>query len=194
MNSQLYFITLPILFIILAVTLANGLLGKEENSGTLETVLARPISRTRLITAKALSGISVVLIITAVTAATVVACALGTDLGISTGRLLLATFATGIFSAAFGAVTFMLLAANTLTRKMAVVVALVFSLGSYLITSLSSMVDWLEWPSKLLPYHYYDTGAILEGRVPLGFMLYTLGIFVVAAIVSVIGFRRRDIA
>lgn len=193
MNSQLYFITLPILFIILSVVLANNLIGKEESTRTIELLLARPISRIRLLAAKAVSGMSVLGIIGVITAVVTLLCSWAADMGISTANLLLVTAGCVLFAGAFGAITFMLLAASVTTKRIAFLAAVGLSMGSYLITSLSGMVDWLEWPSKILPYHYYDTNAMLNGHLPLGFVLYTGGIYLVAIIVSVIGFRRRDI-
>lgn len=194
LNSQLFYITLPILFIILSATLASSLLGKEENHRTLEVLLARPISRTGLLAAKGLAGLGVLLIIGLLTAAVTVASSYAVDMGISAQYLLLASLAAVLFSGAFGAISFMLYAASQATRRVAMLAAIVLSLGSYLITSLSGMVDWLAAPAKLLPYHYYDPGALLTGSIPSGFVWYTLGIYVVSALIAVVGFRRRDIA
>lgn len=193
MNSQLYFITLPILFIILCITLVNGLIGKEESHGTIELLLARPISRIRLLAAKAFGGVVVLGVIGTITAVVTILSARAAEMGLSTSNLLLATAGCVAFAAAFGAITFMLLAASVTTRRMAFFAAIALSLGSYLLTSLAGLVDWLEWPAKLLPYHYYDTNALLNGHVPLGFVLYIGGIYLVAVVVSVLGFRRRDI-
>lgn len=193
MNSQLYFITLPILFIILGVTLANSLIGKEESHGTIELLLARPISRIRLLGAKAVGGLAVLGVISGITALVTILSAQAADMGLSTGHLLLATAGCVAFAAAFGAITFMLLAASVTTRRMAFFAAIALSLGGYLITSLAGMVDWLEWPAKVLPYHYYDTNALLNGHLPLGFVLYVGGMYLVALVVSILGFRRRDI-
>jgi ABC-2 type transport system permease protein len=193
MNSQLYFITLPILFIILCITLVNGLIGKEESHGTIELLLSRPISRTRLLGAKALSALTVLSIIGGITALVTILSAQAADMGLGAGNLLLATAGCIAFAGAFAAITFMLLAASVTTRRMAFVVSIALSLGSYLLTSLAGLVDWLEWPAKLLPYHYYDTNALINGHVPLGFVLYIGSIYLIAIVVSVIGFRRRDI-
>ena len=53
LNSQLFYITLPMIWIILAITRGAAILGREEQDGTLEMLLARPLSRTRLLLAKA---------------------------------------------------------------------------------------------------------------------------------------------
>ncbi|HEY1063735.1 MAG TPA: ABC transporter permease subunit [Candidatus Saccharimonadales bacterium] len=194
LNSQLFFITLPILFIILSATLASGLLGKEENNRTLEVLLSRPISRTKLLAAKGFSGMTILLTIGLLATLVTIACSYAVSMDISAVNLLIAGLAAALFSGAFGAISFMLYAASLATRRLAMLAAIVLSLGSYLITSLSGMVDWLETPAKFLPYHYYDPNTFLNGNIPSGFIWYTAGIYVVSAVIAVIGFRRRDIA
>src|ERR1700760_3853975 len=44
LNSQLFYATLPILWIILAITRAGSVLGRDEQNHTLELLLARPVS------------------------------------------------------------------------------------------------------------------------------------------------------
>lgn len=194
LNSQLFFITLPILFIILSVTLSSSLVSKEERHGTLELLLARPIGRGQLLLAKALSGTLVVAILTALTTAVIITCSLAVNIGVSVGYLVLATFWMALFSGAFGAIAFMLYAASSLTARAAAAVAILLSLGSYIVASLSGMIHGLAWIAKLLPYHYYDPGSILTGHVSGGLAIYIAAMYAISLAVAFIGFRRRDIA
>lgn len=193
LNSQLYYITLPILFIILTVTLSSSLLHKEERSGTLELLLARPIGRSRLLLAKALAGVAVVAGIGAVTAIAALLCCLAVHIGVSAGHIVLATIWMMLFSGAFGAIAFMLYAASTITQRVAATVAIVLSLGGYILTSLGGMVHGLAGVAKLLPYHYYDPGSILNGKVSGGLVIYIAAIYAVSLVIALLGFRRRDI-
>jgi len=193
LNSQLYFITLPILFILLSVTLSSSLLNKEESRHTLELLLARPVSRSGVLAAKAISGSIIVAILGAVTAITVALCALAVHIDIPIGYILLTSLAMLLFSGAFGALAFMLFAASQVTRRLAVVVAILVSFGGYILTSLAGMVHGLAWVAKLFPYHYYDPGAILTGKLSAGLVLYIAAIYIGAMVVATIGFRRRDI-
>lgn len=193
LNSQLYYITLPILFIILCVTLSGSLTSKEERHHTLELLLARPISRTRLLLAKIVAADVIVAILGAVTAISVIVCSLLVHLGISAVHIALATLWMTLFSGAFGAIAFMLYTASSLTRRAAAAVAILLSLGGYILTSIGSMVHGLNWVAKLMPYHYYDPGAILAGHVSSGLAVYVATMYVVSLAVSILGFRRRDI-
>lgn len=194
LNSQLFFITLPILFIILSVTLAGSLVSKEERQHTLELLLARPVGRSSLLFAKAFAGILVVAILGIVTAVVTIVCGLAVNIGVSAGYIALATLFMVLFSAAFGAVAFMLYAASLLTRRAAAAVAILLSFGGYILSSLGGLVHGLAWAAKLFPYHYYDPGAILTGRISGGLIVYIAVMYAVSLVIALMGFRRRDIA
>lgn len=194
LNSQLYFITLPILFILLSITLTSSLVSKEERNHTLELLLARPIGRSRLLAAKALSGALIVGVLGLVTALVTLLCSYAVHTGVGAGHLLLTTLWMVLFSGAFGAVAFMFYAASQATRRVAAVAAILLSLGGYILSSLAGMVHGLAWVAKLFPYHYYNPGAILTGSVSVGLVIYVAAIYVVALGIGVLGFRRRDIS
>lgn len=193
LNGELYYITLPLLFIIMTVTLGSSILARDEQDRTLELLLARPVSRSRLLLAKAIAGIMAVLIVGTVTTAATLLLARMVNIDMSSGKLLLASMFALLFSASFGAVAFALSAASRLSRKAGVAIAVAASFGGYLLQSLSGVSDWIEKPAKLLPYHYYTPDQILQGNISRGLIAYLVGIFVVCTIVSWIGFRRRDI-
>jgi ABC-type transport system involved in multi-copper enzyme maturation permease subunit len=49
LNSQIFFLMLPLLLGILAISLGSSLLAAEERDSTIESLMARPISRTHLL-------------------------------------------------------------------------------------------------------------------------------------------------
>jgi ABC-2 type transport system permease protein len=194
LNSQLFYITLPILFIILCVTLSSSLTSKEERHHTMELLLSRPVSRSQLLLGKILAADLVVVILGLVTALCTIVCSLAVKLDVSAGYILLATLFMTLFAGAFGAIAFMLYAASQLTQRAAAAVAILLSLGGYIITSIGSMVHGLAWLAKLFPYHYYNPGEILNGHVSSGLIIYIVTLYAGALIIALLGFRRRDIA
>lgn len=193
LNSQLFYATIPFIQIIMAIGLGGSLVAREEQNHTLELALARPISRGRLLTAKALSGVILVSIVGAVAAVAMIVLTKLVNLEISTAHLLLANLYCSLFSLSFGAIAFTLTAASNLTRRSSVAVATFVSIGGYLLASLSGLSHYIQVPAKLLPYHYYSPTQILAGRVSTGLNVYLVGIGLICIVLSWWGFRRRDI-
>lgn len=193
LNSQIFYATLPILWIILAITRGGAILGRDEQNHTLELLLARPISRTRLLAAKALSLVTEFGIVSLATLATIVLLAPAFDMHVSTGKLALATLYTAAFSLSFGYIAFVMQATNRFTKRAATTTAVLFSFGGYVLASLSAMATWLEWPVKFLPYHYFRPLDVFEGHWPHGALIYMAIVFIAGTAMAVIGFRRRDI-
>jgi ABC-2 type transport system permease protein len=194
LNSQLFYATLPILWIILAITRGANLLGREEQTKTLELVLARPMSRSTLLLAKSICLVAEFAVVAGLTLLAVLIVAPLVGLHVGAGHLVLATAYTGLFSLSFGLIAFALQAASFLTRKAATAIAVLASFGGYLLASLSGLTDWLKTPAKLAPFHYFNPEAIMRGQAVTGLNTYLVGILLACAVVAYLGFRRRDIS
>lgn len=192
MNSQIFFITLPIILIILAIGLGSSLIAREEQDLTMETLLARPVSRTKLLAAKAIGGLAILLGVTAVSVLTIVATAKIVDLEVDTWRLVLATLVCALMALSIGALAFLLTAMGR-ARAGALGLASLVGLGGYVISSLAGTVSWLEAPSKIFPFTYYQSEAILRGTYNWMNLLFFGGLIAACALVSWVAFRRRDI-
>jgi ABC-2 type transport system permease protein len=193
LNSEVYYATLPLLMSILTIGLGSSLLARDEQAHTLELLLARPVSRRAVIGAKAISGLTVVLIVGLVTAITTIALAKVVDMDISIWHILLASLYCMALSIAFGMIAFALTATGSATRRASIATATFVAFGGYILTSLANSSDWIKTPATFLPYHYYAPEVILQGKISLGLSVYLLTIILVAAAVSIVCFQRRDI-
>ena len=193
LNSQLYYVTLPLLLGILTIGLGSSLLAKEEQSHTLELPLSRPISRTRLLLAKAVAGLLIVGIVGAVMTLVTVAFAKIVEMDIDLGNLLLTSLLTTLFAASFGVIAYAFTAVGTQTHRLSIAIAVLVSFGGYIIKSLSGLTDWLETVVKVIPYHYFNPTELLQGNVSTGLLVYLIVTFVIGGIAAWLGFRRRDI-
>jgi ABC-2 type transport system permease protein len=194
LNSQLFYITLPMIWIILAITRGSGILGREEQAHTLELLLARPISRSRLLAAKLLAFTAEFGVVALATFATLAALCPVFGMDIHGWYLFLAAAYTALFCFSYGFIAFALQAASMLTKRMATVTAVALGFGGYLLASLSSLTDWLEWPVKAVPYHYFDMLRVLQGHgVPRGLLVYLALVFILGTLLAFLGFCRRDI-
>jgi ABC-2 type transport system permease protein len=194
LNSQLFYATLPILWIILSITRGASVLGRDEQNHTLELLLSRPISRGRLLLAKAISLAVEFVVVSGATLLAIILLAPLFDMHVGSAHLALATLYTASFSLSFGLIAFGLQAASSLTRRAATAVAVVLGFGGYLLASLSGLTDWLKTPAKLAPYHYFAPDKVMHGETAFGLNVYLLGVLVFVVALSYIGFRRRDIS
>jgi len=192
LNSQLIYFTVPLLLAILAIGLGTSLIGREESSGTLEALLVRPVSRGRLLTAKALAGMIIVFIVTGISSLVTIVLSKLVQIDVPIGNIALACFACFMLVLTFGATAFLLTATGR-GRVAALGISVVYGIGGYLVSSLSGSVHWLKEPSLIFPYHYYRTADILHGTFDWSsivfFALFTLG----CGLVAWLSFRRRDL-
>jgi ABC-2 type transport system permease protein len=193
LSSQIYYMLLPILLIVMSVVLVNSLVGRDENDGTIELILARPVSRRQLLLAKALAGLVITMIIAGLSFIVTLVSVRIANIPINNLYLLNTHITSFLFSLSFGAIAFCLMSASRITRGLGSPAAIIFSLGSYMISSLSSFVHWLNVPAKFAPYHYYDTVSLLSGKTNRGLLLYLFIVYMVSLTVALWGYSRRDI-
>lgn len=194
LSSQVFYLMLPLLFCFLTIGLGSSLIAREEQRKTIELLLARPISRGKLLLGKALSGLTISAIISTVVGiiCMIEVAAIGFD-GVSIMGVFLATMMAMLFGLLFGAIAFMLTGMGAFGRGASIAVASLLALGGYVISSLEVTVKWLQGPSKLLPYHYFKPGKILEGHFPVAVAAVFVVVILAAILVAWISFRRRDI-
>jgi ABC-2 type transport system permease protein len=195
LSARVYYLLLPLLLTIFTMNLGSKLVGKEEQDGTLELLLARPVSRTTLLLSKLGAGVLAVSLLGFVALLTAIICLHPSGLtGISYKGVAMATLAAVLLSSLFGMIAFTFTALGRPARSAATGIAALFAFASYIISSLESSVHWLRWPAKLLPYHHFRPSVILAGASSQKWeMLGFLVVIGALAVVSWIGFRRRDI-
>lgn len=193
MNSQIHFIMLPLLFGILTIGLGSSLLAREETDKTIESLLARPVSRGKLLLAKAAAAIIVTGIVSGVSLLSLLILAKAVGMELSLVHLTQATLVCVLMCTSFGAIAFLLTTTGR-ARGASLGIAALIAFGGYIIDSLASTVTWLEWPSKALPFHYYQSETILRGNYNWTNIWFFVVIIVGCGVLSWLAFRRRDLA
>ena len=186
-----FFSYMPIILGIFAVLAGSGLLASDEENGTLDLVLAHPVSRTGLFFGRLLG-----FVVTTVGILALIWLGLVIGRGWSTIELTVVELARPFLSlgamlllfGAFALVLSMLLPSRRLAATMSGLVLV----ASYFVTSLSRINDDLKEIVKFLPLNYYQGGdAIRELN---GEWLF--GLLGVAALFTLLAwwrFERRDI-
>lgn len=189
-----FFSWTPLLLITLAIIGATGTLAGEEANGTLDLLLAQPITRTRLVLEKT-AGLVIGVVLAAL--AGMPGFLLGlllVDVEISAARLLAATLYQVPLTLIF--LTLSLWASAALpTRGAAAAVAIAAVVVTYFLNMLGASVDLLETPRKLSPFYWTDASRILlygfQEWVRTGVML---GVSLAFLLLALWSFQRRDIA
>jgi ABC-2 type transport system permease protein len=188
--GQMVFLTL-----ILGIIIGTSLLAGEENSRTLHTLLAQPVSRTRIYIEKYMA----IILITAL------ACIGGIFGGIvlgvlpigelsnvDIGRSLQAAFMTWLLTLAFATLAYSI-GAITGKRGVAGIVAGFFAFATYMITTLASSASALEKLNTISPFHYFNQPSVMKTGLDTG-NIAVLGIATLALfLVGLYIFRRRNI-
>lgn len=192
LNSQIFFLMLPLILGVLAIGLGSSLIAREEQDGTIESLLSRPISRSRLLFSKALSGVIILSIVTIFALLTTVITALVVDLDVGYAPIIVTTFNCFLLTLSFGAVAFVITTVGK-ARSASLGIASFVALGGYIISSLAGTVSWLKVPGQLFPFHYYESEAMLRGNYDWVNTGILLGLIIICGLVSWISFNRRDI-
>jgi len=193
LSSKLYYLMLPLLFTVLALSLSSHLLKREEQAGTLELLLARPISRRRLWWAKLLTAWLMMTAVGVITLLVTIAWAIQGNLDIPLGRIVAAHLLSLVLGMLYGSVAWLALGIGRLGKHLSVALAALVALASYLVTSLESLVSWLEWPAKFTPYHYYQSSAVLQGTYNWWQAIGLVALSLLLLVLGGLAFRHRDI-
>jgi ABC-2 type transport system permease protein len=193
LSSQIFYLMLPLLLSVLAIGAGSALLAKEENDGTIELLLARPVSRSDLLFGKALAGAVVVAAVGFVTTiATIIICRMvGLDIG--SLYILDAGAAVILMALCLGSVAFLFSALGRTGRSISIALTGAYGLIGYLLSSLSQTVTWLKWPAKFFPFAYYHSSELLTGTYNWNNILYFIGVGAGCTILAWLAFRRRDL-
>jgi len=191
MGVELFSLMVPLLLIIAAVATGAGAIAGEEDRGTMELLLANPVSRRRIVTEKALAMAAETAVLGAVLW---VALSLGVaiiGMEISVWRVGAAVVAAVLLALGFGAIA-LLTGAVVGRRGAAVGITAALAVAAYLVNSLAGIVDALEPLRPLTPFfHYEDPDPLRHGLAP-AHLAVLLAIAVVAAGAAAIAFDRRD--
>jgi ABC-2 type transport system permease protein len=193
LGIELFSLMVPLLFLVAAIGTGAGTIAGEEERGTLEVLLANPVSRTRVVVEKSaalaleIAGLGLVLWLALWIGALVV----GMD--ISAGHLAAATLAAVLLAIAYGELAVLVGAASG-RRGLTIGVTAAAGVAAYLVNGLAPLVHALEGPQKLSPFYHYAAGDPLRHGLSLGHVAVLAAIAVVAAAVAPWAFTRRDVS
>src|SRR5512146_3292407 len=186
LNSELFSFMLPLLLLVAAIGAGARSTAGEEESGTLDLLLANPLSRRRLVLDKLSALVTEITILGLVFwVSLVVGCKI-VGMHISSAHLGQATAAAALLAVAFGALA-LFVGAVTGRRGVAIAVA------AYLLNSLAELVDFLRPLRGASPFYHYVTQDALRAGLGLGHCAVLIALALAAAAAAIATFNRRDL-
>jgi ABC-2 type transport system permease protein len=193
LRAELFSLIAPLLVIILAVLWGSDVIAGEEDRGTIDILMANPISRARVV----LEKWAAILVGVAVAGAGLgLGLAIGipaTNMHIGWQAVAAAVVATIVIGVVFGT-TALAISAATGRRALARGLAAVLAVVAYLVSSLSDLVTWLGPVRPASPWYQ----ALGIDPLTSGFQAWRLVALVILtaalAFLAVLAFQRRDLA
>jgi ABC-2 type transport system permease protein len=192
LNSQIYALMAPLVFLVFAVGAGAGAVAGEEERGTLDFLLAHPLRRRDYAVQRFVALAALVAALSVVLLATTWLSSLAVDLEIGFGRIVAATVSVGLLAVLFGTLA---LAAGSVRpgRARAIAVAAGVAVAAWLLDGLGQAVDFLEPWRRLSPYYQaIGRNPLREGALWSSWALLAAATAVLAA-VAALGLERRDL-
>jgi ABC-2 type transport system permease protein len=194
LNSQFFANLLPVMLLVFAVGVAAWAIGGDEAAGTLELLLANPISRARVAAERAGALLPLLAALTAVCAAALIAMApaVGLDQGLPAEHLLAASVAYALLALVYAAVAFAVGAA-TGSRPVAVATASAAAVAGFVVQGLARQVPALRPIRAASPWHWLLASDPLQDGLAWRSWVLPLAAAVVLVLLGTIRFQHRDL-
>jgi beta-exotoxin I transport system permease protein len=194
LGGSVYGLLVPLLVAVFTIGAGTRAVAGDEEAGTLDLVLAHPVSRTQLalqrfaglVVSVAAVALGLWLVMLALTGP------VGFD-GVTAGEFAAANLQLAAFGICFGALAFAVGAATGrkgLTLGLSAGIAVL----AYLANGVIPMADGLEWTRSLSPFHWYLGGDPLSRGLDAGGTLLLLGVAAALVAIGTVVFERRDVA
>jgi ABC-2 type transport system permease protein len=182
----------PLVIGAVAITSASAVTAGEEEDRILALVLAHPVTRARLVIAKA-AAIAALVVVVAVGAwvGLIIGVALGGG-GISLGHMAAFAVHLAFFGLAIGAVA-LAMGAGTGRRALSSGVAAGVGVVGWLINGFAPLVSALDWLKYLSPFYYYAGHDPLTQGVDVGDLVVLAAVSALLTAVAMAAFERRDL-
>jgi len=189
--SMEFFSLMPLILGIFAVWTGSGLLASDEEKGTLDLIMAHPVSRSALFTGRLLAFVTATLGTLAILWLAFIVSMHWSTMNIGAAKLARPFLSLLAVLLLFGALA-LLLSMLLPSRRLAASVSGLLLVVSYFVTSLARINEDLEAIAKFSPLNYYQTEEAFKHFS----VQWFAGLLLAAVIFAVLAWRRflrRDI-
>jgi len=193
LESSVFGLLVPLLVILFAATAGTRAIAGDEEAGTLDLLLAQPVSRVRVVLQRFAALAVATLAIGVVVLFALLAVAGPAGLTVAAGNLAAMALHLVALGVLFGALALALGAALGRRGPVYAATAAVAVL-TYVANTLAPQVGGLAWAQKLSPFYYYAGGEPLRRGVQLGDVSVLLTMTAALVAIGAVAFDRRDVA
>lgn len=193
LSATVYGLVVAVLVIVYAVSAGARLIAGDEEAGTLDLVLAHPVSRPRVALQRGAALVLSLVMISLGLLIVIVALVKPFDLtGISIGDLLAMHLHLVLFGMVFGALAY---AVGAITGRRGPAIGAGAALGvfGFAANGILPQVDGLEWTDRLSPFAWLNGGSPLSNGLQVVDLSIMVGLVVGLVAVGTFGFARRDV-
>ena len=192
LNSQLYFLMVPLFFLVFAIMSGSGAIAGEEERGTLDVLLSNPLTRSQVLVHKFAAMIVTVLLMAIVVWVNVVVGAAIVSMDISPLRAAEATLSGALLGTAFGTCA-LAVGSATGKRGLSTAVSGALAILAYFINAFRPFVEVIEPSRYASPFFYYIGADPLTNGLHLGHAAVLVGLTFVLVAIAIVTFERRDL-
>ncbi|CAN5806478.1 ABC transporter permease [soil metagenome] len=193
LGSTVFGLLAPILLIVFAIGLGTRAIAGDEEAGTLDLLLAHPVSRARVVLERALAlAVSLTVATLAVFGAIVAARGVAELDALSVSAIAAASLHLLLLALTFGTLALALGAIGG-SRSLALSGAAIVAVLGYFGNTIARQVDATRWLATLSPFRYYEGGAPLRNGLQVGDATVLLVASALFFAVAVVALGRRDV-
>ncbi|MGW6462057.1 ABC transporter permease subunit, partial [Streptomyces sp. NPDC055078] len=170
LEATVYSVFVPFLFIMFATILGARAIAGPEESGTLELLLANPVSRRSFVLQRFTALVLAVVLVSLVPLALMPLFDKGFDMGVGAAKVTAASVGLMLLALLFGTLA-LTVGAATGRRGIVFAVAGVMAVGGYLARTLGNLFDALQPMRWFSPFQYYLGGDPLRKGFDVGYLL-----------------------
>jgi ABC-2 type transport system permease protein len=192
--SSVYGLLIPLLVAVLAITVGTRAVAGDEEAGTLDLLLAHPVSRTRLALERFAALAAALVLVGAVLWLAMLAIAGPAQLeGVTAAEFAAATTQLVLLGACLGGLAFAVGAA-TGRKALALGVSAGVAVLAYLANGVFPQLQGLAWTPNVSPWHWYLGGEPLKHGLQAGDSLLLLAVTLGLVAAGTWIFNHRDVA